>query len=378
MPFPANDTKLGLANHSPDRKPCGDGIMARNTTHAIIGCGRVAPNHLDAFSVIPGVTVKWACDRTPEHAAELAGVGGAVKVTDDYREVLADDSVDSVSITVDHAQHAELAAAALRAGKHVLVEKPLAMTAAEGQELVALAESAGLVLSVVSQHRYDPLVVAARRWLRDGLLGRLVSVNTVLQCGRTPAYYQDSYWRGSWAGEGGSALVNQGYHGLDVTRWLCDGLDVVSAAAGTTCLREAMETEDTFAALLRSPSGALVTFSVTVASVVAWRSRITLVGTGGTVVFDLDHPGTLHFAEGGEQLLREVELQRARAVREEPSGIDYYGISHRAQAVDFCESIRTGKPMAASGRAGLETLLLLDELYRVGAGQARPAAVAVG
>jgi UDP-N-acetyl-2-amino-2-deoxyglucuronate dehydrogenase len=349
--------------------------MASTLVHAVIGCGRVAPNHLDAFSVIPGVIVEWACDRDAKSAAELARAGGRARVTTDVTEVLADDRVDSVSIAVDHAQHAGLVAAALRAGKHVLVEKPLAMTVAEGQELVALSERSGLVLSVVSQHRYDPLVVAVRRWLRDGLLGKLVSVNVTLQCGRTPDYYRDSYWRGSWAGEGGSALVNQGYHGLDVTRWLCDGLDVIGAAAATGRMREVMETEDTFAALMMSPSGALVTFNVTVASVVAWRSRISLVGTEGSVVFDLDHPGTLHFADGGPRLLHEAEQEKARSVQEEPSGIDYYGISHRRQAVDFCAAIRTGARMTASGSAGLDTLRLLDELYRVGSKQA-PATIA--
>ncbi|MGW5019580.1 Gfo/Idh/MocA family protein [Streptomyces cacaoi] len=334
--------------------------------HAIIGCGRVAPNHVDAFSAAGGVVLKWACDRDMEAARSLARSGRISAVTTDPAEVFADAEVDSVSIAVDHAQHAPLVAAALRAGKHVLVEKPLAMSDAEGAELVALGERTGRVLSVVSQHRYDPVVQAVRSWLAKGLLGVPVAVDVTLQCGRTAPYYRDSYWRGTWAGEGGSALVNQGYHALDVVRWLCRGLEVVGAAAGSGQLREAMETEDTFAALLRSPAGTLVTYSVTVASVISWRTRIGVVGSAGTVLFDLDHPGTLHLVDGGEELVTAARAEKARATREQPSGIDYYGISHRLQAADFCRSVRTGDPMTASGAAGLETLRLLTQLYRAG------------
>ncbi|MBB5939003.1 Gfo/Idh/MocA family protein [Streptomyces zagrosensis] len=340
--------------------------MTSPLIHAIIGCGRVAPNHVDAFAAQPGISVRWACDRDAAKARSLALAYDVPAVTTSVAEVLADAEVDSVSLAVDHAQHAELAAAALRAGKHVLVEKPLAMTVADGTELIELSERAGRVLSVVSQHRYDPLVRAVHDWLDSGLLGRLVSVHAVLQCGRTTTYYRDSYWRGTWSGEGGSALVNQGYHALDVVRSLCGGLSVVGAMTGTAHLREVMETEDTLAAVLSGSSGALVTYGVTVASVVPWRTRVTVVGTAGTVVFDLDHPGTLHFVEGGPELLREAEAERARTTREEPSGIDYYGISHRRQAADFCRAVRTGSPMTASGREGLETLRLLADLYRTG------------
>ncbi|MGW4685555.1 Gfo/Idh/MocA family protein [Streptomyces sp. NPDC004244] len=331
--------------------------------HAVVGCGRVAPNHVDGFSALPGAELRWACDRDLSRARALAREYGLPQVTSHVRDVLADPVVDSVSITVDHAQHYELAAAALEAGKHVLVEKPLAMTVEEGAALTALADRAGRVLSVVSQHRYDPVVRAVRGWLADGLLGQLVSGTVSLQCGRDDSYYADSYWRGTFAGEGGSALVNQGYHALDVTRWLTGGLAVVGAAVGHTAPRGGMETEDTLAAVLRGPQGALVTYQVTVASSITWRTRIELVGTEGSVLFDLDHPGTLHLAEGGDALraaAREVGAQKAPA----PAGIGYYGISHRRQIADFAAAIRDGHTMAADGAAGLGTLRLLRDIYR--------------
>ncbi|ROQ93772.1 putative dehydrogenase [Streptomyces sp. 2132.2] len=332
--------------------------------HAVVGCGRVAPNHVDGFTALPDAELRWACDRDLSRARALARDHGLPRVTSDVREVLADPEVDSVSIAVDHAGHHELVAAALTAGKHVLVEKPLAMTVEDGAALTALAERAGRVLSVVSQHRYDPVVTAVRDWIAEGLLGRLVSGTVSLQCGRDDAYYAESYWRGTFAGEGGSALVNQGYHALDVTRWLTGGLTVVGAATGHTAPRGGMETEDTLAAVLRAPQGALVTYQVTVASSITWRTRIELVGTDGSVLFDLDHPGTLHLAEGGDALRAAAATVRGQ-VSPPPAGIGYYGISHRRQIADFAAAVRDPRhTMTADGTAGLETLRLLREMYR--------------
>jgi UDP-N-acetyl-2-amino-2-deoxyglucuronate dehydrogenase len=335
----------------------------KSLSHAIIGCGRVAPNHLDGFSDVPDVAIKCACDRDISAARALVA-GRSIAVTTREEDVLSDPGIDSVSIAVDHAQHARLVRGALSAGKHVLVEKPLALTIFDGEHLVAMAREAGLVLSVVSQHRYDPVVSAVRAWIGDGLLGQLVAATVQLQCGRAPEYYRDSYWRGTWCGEGGSALINQGYHALDVIRWICDDLSVAGAAAGTTIKRDVMETEDTVAAVLRSAAGALVTYSVTVGGVVPWRTRINVTGTVGAVQFDLDHPGRLHEVEGGPELLRRAAVHRKRAACEEPPGVDYYGVSHRAQIADFCAAVRERSPIAADARAGLDTLRLILDVYR--------------
>lgn len=332
--------------------------------HAIIGCGRVAPNHVDGITSVPGASLAWVCDRDRATAQAFAAEHGIARATESAAEVLADPTVDSVSIAVDHAQHASLIDAALRAGKHVLVEKPFTLDPREASDLLALAEQTGLVLSVVSQHRYDPVVTAVRDWIGTGLLGRLVSASVTLESGRKPEYYANSYWRGTWAGEGGSAVANQGYHALDTIQWLLEGLDVVGSAIGQTALRGAMETEDTLAAVMRSRSGVLVTYLVTVASALTWRTRISLMGTEGSVSFDLDHPGTLHHVVGNSTLLAAADRERQRSDREEPRGIPYYGVSHRRQIADFCAAAAGGPRMLADGADGLVTMRLIGELYR--------------
>src|SRR6266536_1276854 len=149
-------------------------MSSSNLVHAIIGCGRVAPNHVEGFRSLGNGELRWACDRDSDTAKSFAAANDIPNATSSVADVLADREVLSVSVAVDHAQHAPLVDEALRAGKHVLVEKPMALSRREAERLVELAADKGLVLSVVSQHRYDPLVGTVRRWLDDELLGRLL------------------------------------------------------------------------------------------------------------------------------------------------------------------------------------------------------------
>jgi UDP-N-acetyl-2-amino-2-deoxyglucuronate dehydrogenase len=339
--------------------------------HAIIGCGRVAPNHADGFRSLPGTEIRWACDRNEAAAAALAGDFGIPRVTTDPGDVLRDPAVVSVSVAVDHAQHAALTLAALEAGKHVLLEKPIALEPEDGASLIRLAERRGKVLSVVSQHRYDPLVADVRAWIDAGLLGPLVAASVTLRCRRTREYYTGSYWRGTWAGEGGSVLINQGYHAIDILRWTCGDLEVVGASMTTSALLAGtIETEDTLGALLRGRGSMLATVNLTAASVTNWKTRIEIVGQAGTVVFTIDHPARLHSCEGRPELLNKVALARAHLEQEPAPGLDYYGVSHRRQIADFCQSVASGSPMLSGPHDAVRTLELVAALYRMARAEA--------
>ncbi|NUP46103.1 MAG: Gfo/Idh/MocA family oxidoreductase [Catenulispora sp.] len=329
--------------------------------HAIIGCGRVAPNHADGISALKGAaTLLWACDRDLAKAQAFAAAFDIPRATRQVQDVLSDPEVASVSIATDHAQHAELVEAAILAGKHVLVEKPLALDPSAARGLASLAETRGLVLSVVSQHLYDPLVNAVQQWKNDGLLGRLLSAQISLQARREPDYYSDSYWRGTLAGEGGSALINQGYHCLDVARLLCGDLSVRAATAHSEVLGDVIETEDTLSALLLAGASP-VSFHVTVASTTLWSTRIELVGDRGSVVFDLDHPATLHHAHGNREL--EEQARALNLKTEKTPGVDYYGTSHRRQIADFISAASTGRPLMIPPQWGVAAVALIHEIY---------------
>jgi UDP-N-acetyl-2-amino-2-deoxyglucuronate dehydrogenase len=329
--------------------------------YAVIGCGRVAPNHVDGIRASGLGTLLWVCDVDDAVAAAFAAEHRAPRWTADIHDVLNDPAVTAVSIAVDHGRHAEIVEAVLRVGKHVLVEKPLALSVPEAERLVALAADRDRVLSVVSQHCYDPVVVAVRQWLADGLLGTLLFAQISLEANREAEYYSQSYWRGTWAGEGGSALVNQGYHCLDVSRRLLGDLTVHAAVATSRALGGVIETEDTMSALL-SAGAVPVTLNVTVGSATLWRTRIDVVGSDGAVTLDLDHPGTLHRAVGRAVEPAAADLQ---TVDEDVpvAGESYYGISHRRQIADFLAAVACGNPMQTDGRDGIAMVSLLQQIY---------------
>ncbi|HWD55829.1 MAG TPA: Gfo/Idh/MocA family oxidoreductase [Acidimicrobiales bacterium] len=333
--------------------------------HAVIGCGRVAPNHVDGIRHVDGFRVTWACDRDIAQARALASACDIPHVTTDAAEVLDDPEIVSVSIAVDHAQHAPLAAAALRAGKHVLLEKPIALHLEEARALHGLAVDRDVELVVVSQHRYDPVVLTVGEWLVGGIVGDVVLATGHVECGRDTSYYADSYWRGNLQGEGGSVLINQSYHCVDVLRSLCEGFTDAISMMHTFRHTDAMETEDTFAGVLRMSSGGLATISATAAGQTFWDCIITIVGTEGTLAFSLNHPPKLLRWSGSPKLAAAVERFQCAAITEEAApGIDYYGISHRRQIADFCRAVRGGpRPMVGADDA-IETLEVIDRLYR--------------
>jgi len=347
--------------------------------HAILGCGRVGPNHVDGFRHCAGSEIAWICDRDPRILEAFAAAHGVEKATCDAQEVLQDPEVDSVSIAVDHAQHADLSRRALLAGKHVLVEKPLALSLEDGERVVRLARERGAVLAVVSQHRYDPLILEIRRLIESGALGRVVALSANVLCGREPGYYRESYWRGKRAGEGGSVLINQAYHCIDLMVWLGGPVAGVEAALATLKLADVIETEDTACALLRFANGALGSVAATAATRTFWETRMTVVGTEGHVSFDINHPNRLHgscLPDDAERELRAVlDLSGAE---EPPPGMDYYGISHRRQIAEFVQAVAGGGRVAVDGEQGLRTLAVILDLYRAGFGEGTGLAAAAG
>ena len=335
--------------------------------HALLGCGRVADNHADAVQALgPGWELAVACDVRAERATELAARHGSPEVEASAEALLKRQDLTSVSVLTEHASHPYWVEAALRAGKHVLVEKPLAFTGDRARELVQLAAARHLVLATVSQHLYDPVVRYVREWLAKGLLGELVLARGSLEASRPATYYTSSYWHGTWSLEGGSALINQGYHCLDVVRSLVGPLDVESARAAPPVPGAAHETESTLAAL-HNPDGVPVDFTATTGSSTRWRTRIELVGSRGTVEFDVDHPARLHRVTGSTALTDAAAAADLEEAAQPTPGIDYYGISHRRQVADFAAAVEHDRPLLAPSQDGVAMATVLDGIYRAAA-----------
>lgn len=337
--------------------------------HAIIGCGRIAANHADAFRALASVDLTHAIDIDPAVSAAFAEAHGIAKAGKTVEAALEAAEVGSVSICLPHHLHRPVAIQALQRGKHVLVEKPGGIGAQELRDIRAEAAAEGLVAMQVAQHRYDPLVIAVSELLDARALGRICLVRGHLECQRPATYYTDSPWRGAWGTEGGSILINQAYHVVDLLLWLAGPIPYADARMTTLRAPDVMETEDTLVATLGFASGALGTLTLTGAGGANWNSYVEIIGTDGEIAFDINYPNRLHRFRLTER--REMRRWRRRleadlaATDDAPAGAAYYGVSHRKQAAAFVARI-LGEPIAATAAGmdhAVEVASLIDRLY---------------
>ncbi|MDA2806859.1 Gfo/Idh/MocA family protein [Nocardiopsis suaedae] len=340
----------------------------------IIGCGSIGgflgrllsrrDPELAARARLVGVAARDAASAGPL-AAEL---GCAPHST---AGLLARADVDAVVVCTPSGTHAGIGEAALEAGKHVLVEKPVDVSPEAAERLVTAARRKGAVLGVVSQHRFDPAVRLARSAIEAGELGRLTSVMIDVPWWRSQSYYSSGTWRGTWDLDGGGALMNQAVHAVDVAQWLAGPVVEASAFTGLMAHRD-IEVEDTVAASLRFASGALGTLLATTAAYPGRTAGIAVNGDRGSVVVDDDELAWFHtaregdrardygaFGDGDRSAEYAAELERDRT--RDRNGLLYQ--PHRDQLADFCDAVREGRRPLVDGEDGRRAVDAVAAVY---------------
>lgn len=331
----------------------------------IIGCGVIAPAHIESFQRLDNVTVTWACDLVPEKAAALAEKYGIGRTSADCREVLADDDVDIIAVCTDHASHAPVSVAAIEAGKHVLCEKALAASK-EGLDAMYDAHRAHPDLTVggVFQHRFD----AANRYLRDlvqeGAFGRLLTGAVQVRCLRTREYYQADAWRGTWAEEGGAVLINQAIHFIDSLVWIMGGVRELAGTYANLTHGDVMETEDTATAALRFKNGALGTLEATCSSHLRWESTISIHGSEGSIDLRQGQGLKVAFDDEAKQQRIEEALSECRDRKTIDAGKSYYGASHPNQIAEFVDAVREKRQPYVTFGSARHTVDVVLAIYR--------------
>ena len=346
---------------------------------AIVGCGVIGPTHADALKSLAseGVRLVAFADEVPARAKVLAARYGAEAKT--FEAILADPAIDAVHVCVPSGLHAELGVRALRAGKHVIVEKPMDVSLAACDTLLAAQQGSGKRLAVISQHRFDKASVDVKAALENGLLGPMVYAEARVPWYRTQEYYDSGDWRGTWALDGGGALMNQGVHTADLLRWLCGPVETVYAQARTLA-HTRVETEDVIAATLTFANGAIGTLSASTALYPGFAVRIGVYGTEGSAIMEGDMLHTLSTKSGlsgGGEASQVHALQvatggtkaatEASATASDPAAI--WGGAHEAQIADFLRCCRTGEtPIVdgVEGRKAVELVLAVYESARTG------------
>lgn len=320
---------------------------------AVIGCGDVSFVHFEAISKLEGVELAAVCDTDPERlqvAAATHGVAGFA----DVQDLLAAFTPDVVHICTPHNQHATLAAAFLERGVHVIVEKPLAHTLAEGRLLVEVARRTRTKIGVCYQNRYNATSQAMRRLLTDGGLGRIIGASATVMWQRDAAYYVNRPWRGSWEGGGGGLMMNQAIHTVDLVQWLVGNVTSVTGNAATRFLGDTISVEDTAEFVAEHSNGARSVFYATLANAVNAPVTMDIVTEEATLSLRGDL--TVTYADGRVELIPE-----RRGVS---GGRAYWGASHELLIADFYAQLGNDAPFWIDPVEAEKSLRIVKDVYR--------------
>src|SRR3569833_2079074 len=242
------------------------------TGFGIIGCGMIAHFHSKAIQSLKGAKLVACFDTFKASADKLAAAVGC-KAYYDLDEMLADPKVEAVTSGTPSGAHMEPAVAAARAGKHVIVEKPLEITLKRCDKMIAECEKAGVVLSAIFPSRFHDSSIEMKRAVDGKRIGKLTIGDSYVKWYRTQEYYDSGKWRGTWELDGGGALMNQAIHSVDLLTWLMG--PVVEIRANTATLaHERIAVEDTAIATVRFASGALGTIEATTAAYPGYLKRL--------------------------------------------------------------------------------------------------------
>ena len=324
---------------------------------AIIGCGRIAPKHADSIVALPEAELVAVCDIVPELAQAFADKYGAEPYTD-YLEMLKRDDIDVVTIATSSGLHAEIGIAAAEAGKHVLVEKPMAMTLKTADEMIAACHKAGVKLGVIHQNRFNDSIKLLRTALEDGRFGKLTHGQATVRWNRNDNYYTQAPWRGTKLQDGG-VLMNQSIHNIDLLQWTFGPVESVFGYTATFMRK--IEMEDMGAAVIKFKSGAigLIEAASTIYPTNIEETLNVFGETGSVIVGGI----AVNRIEVWE-LPDSVEEKKEIFASQEGDPPNVYGFGHRELILDIIQAIREDREPAIPGEEGRKALEIILAIYK--------------
>jgi predicted dehydrogenase len=337
-----------------------------NHGFGIIGCGMIAEYHARAINEIPGSKIVGAWSRNRANAAKIAGIArGGCPTFDDLNALLAVPELDIVCICTPSGAHLEPAVQAARAGKHVVVEKPLEITLPRCDAIIAACDEAGVRLCTIFPSRFSAANQRIKEAIALGRFGRLTLGDTHVKWWRTQDYYDSGGWRGTWALDGGGALMNQAIHNVDLLYWFMGDIASISAITSTLA-HERIEVEDTAVAAIRFQNGAIGVIEAATSAYPGLLKRTEIHGDRGSARVEQDD---LTLWEFQEKVPSDNEVYAAmagqsgfKAGASDPRGITHVG--HRDQLIDFLHAIDTGGAPRVDGREGRKSVEIIRAIYR--------------
>ncbi len=336
--------------------------MARKVKYGIIGTGAIANLHAEALTQIDNAELFMVYDSVPDRAREFAAKHNCQHAAT-LEELLASE-VEAVTIATPSGLHAQCAIPAACAGKHILCEKPLEITVSKTNDLIRACESHNVRLSAVFQSRFSTAVQKIKQAVDQGRFGQHVLASASVRWYRTPEYYANAGWRGTWRLDGGGALMNQGIHTVDLLLYF-NGDPREVTGRFTRIKHKGIEVEDTVVAMVQFKNGSLGTVEASTACAPGFPRRVELSGTDGSIVLEGDRIVRWSFVnerpedEEVRQLYSKSDGIQGGAT--DPMAISYEG--HRRQMQELTDAIQGGSHLTAPGSEGKRAVELICAVY---------------
>jgi UDP-N-acetyl-2-amino-2-deoxyglucuronate dehydrogenase len=329
------------------------------TVHiGILGGGNISRTHARAASEIEGVEITAVYGQNSLKCKALAEAYGGTPYKD-LEAFFQHKPMEVVLVGSPSGLHADQGIRAARQGLHILMEKPVAISTEQTDELLRECDKAGVKLGVFFQDRVAPDIVTLKELIEAGKLGKSILISAQVKWYRPPEYYKESRWRGIWELDGGGALMNQGVHTVDLMLWLMGGVRSLWARA-ITGLHE-IEVEDTVVAAMEFADGAVGVLEAATSVYPGFSRRLELTGTQGTIILENDRLAAVKLREPLPGLMiQPPPMEDERAVS--PTISDTRG--HRTVIEDFLQAVDTDRQPLCNGREGRRSIELIQAIYQ--------------
>lgn len=330
----------------------------------IIGCGMIANFHAKAIAEIRGAKLVACYNRTPDRAQQLSEKFGC-EVEESIESLLARPDINAITICTASGAHMEPAVAAAKAGKHVIVEKPLEVTLKRCDKIITACRENQVQLVTIFPSRFHHSAQLLKKAIDQNRFGRLVLGDAYVKWFRTQQYYDSGAWRGTWKLDGGGALMNQAIHSVDLLLWLMGPVVEVSAYTDRLA-HERIEVEDVAVATLRFASGAVGVIEASTAAFPGALKKIEISGSQGSAVLEEENIIRWEFAKPNakDQQIRDEMASRTTTGggAGDPAAIGHH--AHRELLKDFMAALKAGRPPMIDGAEGRRSVELILAIYK--------------
>lgn len=331
--------------------------------YALIGCGRIATNHLKA-ALNNHLEIVAVCDRKPEKMEDLLVKHELqdkqnIKRYTDYQKMIEENEIELISIATESGLHGQIAIFCIEHGIHLIIEKPMAMSLQEADQIIARAQEKNVKVSACHQNRFNIAVQKMRVALDAGRFGKLSHGSIHVRWNRNQDYYTQAPWRGTWEQDGG-ALMNQCIHGIDLLRWMMgDGIESVYGVTRQQ-FHHYLEAEDLGMAVVQFKNGAVATIEGTTNVYPRnLEETLYLFGENGTVKLGGTSTNNIDVWEFADEKAEDLEN---KGLQEETSNV--YGNGHTSLFADVIDAIQNDREPYVDAYAGRRALELVLAIYK--------------